>query len=93
TIFISHGEHKESLSRDTFFVENLNWFSLRPENNAELSVKLRHGAKEHLCTMKWRDEKTLEVALREKDPGIAEGQFAVFYDGDICLGGGVISDK
>lgn len=91
TIFISHGEHKEAQSRDMFIVENLNWFSLRPEDATELSVKLRHGPKEHSCTIRWRDEKTLEVSLKEKDPGIAEGQFAVFYDGETCLGGGTIS--
>lgn len=90
TIFISHAEHKEDQSRNQFFVENLNWFSSRPEDKAELSVKLRHGAKEHSCAIQWRDEKTLEVTLQEKDPGIAEGQFAVFYAGDICLGGGTI---
>lgn len=90
TIFISHAEHKEAQSRDRFFAENLNWFSLKPKDGASLSVKLRHGPKEHLCTVRWRDEKSLEVSLTEKDPGIAEGQFAVFYDGDVCLGGGTI---
>lgn len=90
TIFISHGEHKEASSRNTFTVENLNWFSVEPKDGAELSVKLRHGPEEHLCTIHWKNEQSLEVTLREKDPGIAEGQFAVFYEGDVCLGGGTI---
>ena len=32
----------------------------------------------------------LEVELAEPDAGIASGQHAVFYDGDTCLGGGVM---
>jgi len=92
TIFISHGEHKEAISRDHFLVTDLNWFSHKPETGAGLSVKLRHGSKEHLCAVEWQDEETLEVSLKEKDPGIAPGQFAVFYDGDICLGGGAIKE-
>jgi tRNA-specific 2-thiouridylase len=69
---------------------NPNWFNEKPEDGAELSVKLRHGPKEYPCQVQWFDDKTLEVILKEKDPGIAAGQFAVFYSGDYCLGGGVI---
>ena len=37
------------------------------------------------------DEGIGKVKLEKLDQGIAPGQFAVFYDGDVCLGGGVIS--
>lgn len=90
TIYISHAEHKEEQARERFLVRDLNWFNEKPEGGAQLSVKLRHGPKEHHCMVEWHDENTLGVTLEEKDPGIAEGQFAVFYDGEYCLGGGVI---
>ena len=32
------------------------------------------------------------VELASRDKGLAEGQFAAFYDGDVCLGSGVIAD-
>lgn len=89
-VYISHGEHKGEQARDQFLVGNLNWFNEKPEGGADLSVKLRHGPKEYACRVKWHDEKTLEVLLKEKDPGVAVGQFAVFYAGEYCLGGGVI---
>ena len=34
----------------------------------------------------------LEVKMDEPDRGVAAGQFAVFYDGDVCLGGGMIAE-
>lgn len=34
--------------------------------------------------------KTFRIKLAQKDQGVTPGQFAVFYDGFACLGGGVI---
>ncbi len=90
TVSISHAEHRAKRARDTFAVHQLNWFGEKPEDGAELSVKLRHGPKEYLAQVQWQDEKTLEVRLEEKDFGIASGQYAVFYKDTYCLGGGII---
>ena len=90
TVFISHAEHRAERARDSFVVRGLNWFDEQPEDGAALSVKLRHGPKEYSCQVQWRDEKILEVFLGEKDPGLAAGQYVVFYRGEYCLGGGVI---
>lgn len=90
TVVISHAEHRAELARDAFTVTNLNWFNEQPEDGMGLLVKLRHGPKAYECQVQWRDEKTLEVVLNTSDPGVAAGQYAVFYHGDYCLGGGII---
>ncbi|MFA9262582.1 MAG: tRNA 2-thiouridine(34) synthase MnmA [Undibacterium sp.] len=91
TVFISHAEHRTEQSRSNFSVTDLNWFNEKPEDGAKVSVKLRHGPKEYRCQVQWQDEKTLEVFLEsESDAGIAAGQYAVFYEGEYCLGGGII---
>jgi tRNA-specific 2-thiouridylase len=61
----------------------------RPEKT-DLQVKLRHGAAFHACTLTWEDDRCL-VKLATRDQGIAPGQFAVFYDGEYCLGAGIIA--
>ena len=89
-VFISHGAHHELLARDTFEAGEVNWIAgTRPEKTA-LSVKIRHGAKRYEAVVEYLTDKNVKVRLKEKDLGVAEGQFAVFYDDDICLGGGVI---
>lgn len=89
-VYIGQKVVKEAQATDHFLVTRLNWFNEKPEDGTQLSVKLRHGPKEYVCKVQWYDEQTLEVFLSEKDPGIAAGQYAVFYSGVYCLGGGVI---
>jgi tRNA-5-taurinomethyluridine 2-sulfurtransferase len=93
-VFLSHGDNYQEAARDTFVVTNLNWISgSAPEKN-ELQVKIRHGEKIYQATLSWicqsDDDTQVEVKIHGKDQGIASGQFAVFYDGEFCLGGGVI---
>src|SRR3989344_3095729 len=90
-VFISHGERHEELARDSFIVSGLNWIAGAAPEKTKLSVKIRHGAKLYPATVEFLENDKLKVSLKEKDQGIASGQFAVFYDGEYCLGGGVIS--
>jgi len=52
---------------------------------------LRHGAQRYECTLTWNSDSSAVVQLSDRDQGIAPGQYAVFYDGDICLGSGIIA--
>ena len=58
-------------------------------NNIMLEVKLRHGPNRHACQIVQSGDQ-IQVILADNDQGIAPGQFAVFYSGQQCLGGGVI---
>ena len=89
-VFISHGVHHELLARDRFEVGMVNWIGGRTPEKKELLIKIRHGEKMYPATLEYVTGKKVKVTLKEKDPGVAEGQFAVFYDGAVCLGGGVI---
>lgn len=89
-IFISHGEHFELLARDTFMIGKMHWITGEASSKRELLVKIRHGEKMYPATIECLEGERVQVTLKEKDPGVAEGQFAVLYDGEVCLGGGVI---
>lgn len=92
-VFVSNEWRSEEMARDSFIVSGLNWISGTEPKKKNLSVKLRHGPKEYPCEVKLLDDGDLSVKLDGFDRGIAPGQFAVFYDGDICLGGGVILEE
>ena len=83
-------ENKIELECNQFNVGKLNWIIGKKPSKKDLKVKIRHGAHLYNCTIDWIDQETLKIKLEKSDKGIAPGQFAVFYDGDFCLGGGVI---
>ena len=83
-------ENKIELERNQFNVGKLNWIIGKKPSKKDLKVKIRHGAHLYDCTIHWIDKEILKIKLEKSDKGIAPGQFAVFYDGDFCLGGGVI---
>ena len=62
--------------------------------SSNLFVKVRHGENRYGCTLLFsEDGNSGRVVIERDDQGLAAGQFAVFYDGDVCLGCGVISAK
>jgi len=90
-VFVSRDYYAQDKSRDTFEVGNCNWFAKITPNKKKLQVKIRHGKTIYDCMFTPQDNVTARVILSERDQGIAPGQFAVFYDGEHCLGAGVIT--
>ena len=91
-VYISRNYYAVDKKRNYFSVVNCNWFAKQRPRKNSLHVKVRHGAHRHACTVRFDISGNVEVVLAERDQGIAAGQFAVFYDDNVCLGGGTISE-
>jgi len=87
-IYVAHADELLDTSRDEYEVEKLHWIG-EPPVKRELQVKVRHGRSLFDAEVDVSDERA-RVRLDRKEPGIAPGQFTVFYDGDVCLGGATI---
>lgn len=88
TVFISNTYEQVDDERKNFEVGNFHWVDAGPQSE-KLLVKVRHRTKPKACTLSISNEGG-SVTLATKDQGIAAGQHAVFYDGETCLGSGVI---
>lgn len=58
-----------------------------------VQVQIRHGPTTEACTVKDLDGGSTLVFSVGKSQKLAAGQYAAIYDGDECLGAGVISEK
>lgn len=90
-VYISRNYYSPEKERDTFEVEQCNWFIDVPQTARSLQVKMRHGAQRYVCTVTPKNDGRMLIKLHERDQGIAPGQFAVFYDDIRCVGSGVIA--
>lgn len=88
-VYISH-ENTAERARDQFSAGKFNWINGAPAEGKEYLVKIRHGVNFYKCNIVYRGNDEAAITLNKSDRGIAPGQFAVFYDDDVCLGGGVI---
>ena len=83
-------EAPERAGRRDLVADQINWINGAPASE-RLEVKLRHGPALHPCRVEMLGTDSARVELDAPDPGIAPGHHAVFYDGEICLGGGIIA--
>lgn len=91
-IYVSHNPIGEDIPKDNFYAREVNWISGRPASNRklELKTKIRHGAFMYDSELDLITPNRAHVKLSKPDQGISEGQYSIFYDGQYCLGGGII---
>lgn len=79
------------LGKDRLVAERVNWtLDEPPPAGARIQCKIRYKARAVDCTVFALPDDRVEVRFDEPLRDIAPGQSAVFYDGEHCLGGGVI---
>jgi len=82
---------ESALRRETFKVTGVHWNAGRPPRTARVSVKIRHAHPEAEALLRFLSPDSAEVTLAAPARAVAPGQAAVFYRGDLLLGGGWIA--
>jgi tRNA-specific 2-thiouridylase len=82
----------DELWRESFFAREVNWVSIAaPEAPVAVTVKIRNKHQAAPATLHPTGEPgRVEVVFAAPQRAVTPGQAAVFYDGDLVLGGGWI---
>jgi tRNA-specific 2-thiouridylase len=67
-----------------------NWLVQPSEMEFASQIKVRYRQPDQPCRASLRGDGAIEVRFEQPQRAVTPGQFAVLYDGDRCLGGGVI---
>ncbi|WP_028235441.1 tRNA 2-thiouridine(34) synthase MnmA [Pseudobutyrivibrio sp. MD2005] len=84
------GKNEDLFSTEAL-VENINWIDQADDREEfDCSAKVRYRMSDKPCHVTRLDKTTAKVTFYEPQRAITPGQAAVFYDGDVVLGGGTI---
>ena len=92
-LYVVQGDDSEWLYHDRVFVKDVNWVGKeKPTIWTKFGAKFRYRQPDVDVLVRFVNDTELEVKCFEKVRAITPGQMAVFYDGDVCLGGGTIEE-
>ena len=80
----------DELGQKEMGVNKINWIGILPKTTFRAQVKIRYGANEAWAEIAPTSATQAQITFESPQRGISPGQAAVFYDGEICLGGGII---
>ena len=91
-LIVAQGEH-ELLFSERLEASDASWIGVAPpglDAGLRCKAKVRYRQTDQDCIVRDLGEGRLDVRFDERQRAIAPGQFVVFYDESLCLGGAVI---
>lgn len=90
TLIVAQGNNHPALYRKQLVASEIFWINGEPpEAPFRCSAKIRYRQADQSCLLR-KDDAGYSVIFDTSQRAITPGQSVVFYDGDVCLGGGVI---
>ncbi len=90
-VVLAQGQDHPGLYADELKATDLNWLGKTPEGTFKCKAKVRYRQSEQPCTVVLEGD-LARVIFDEPQRAMTPRQSVVFYDGELCLGGGIIQE-
>jgi tRNA-specific 2-thiouridylase len=91
TLYVVQGHDHPWLLSHHVNVDDLSWVAGQPPSPGTLAAKTRYRQADAPCDLHYPAPQTLALHFPDAQWAVTPGQSAVLYQGDVCLGGGVIA--
>lgn len=92
-LYVAQGTDHQALYTDTLFASQVHWINDAPSLPLVCKAKTRYRQQDQVCEVVLSGAHNLTVNFQEPQRAITPGQYVVFYQDDICLGGAVIDNS
>ena len=90
-LIVAQGKNHPALFRPTLTARDLHWISGKaPTAPFSCHARIRYRQSDQTCEIVELQKDTADVSFSSAQRAVTPGQAIVFYDDDICLGGGTI---
>jgi tRNA-specific 2-thiouridylase len=91
TLYIVQGHDHPWLLSTSLTADQVSWVGGQAPAIEQLSAKTRYRQADVECEHRSLDTHSFALSFQSPQWAVTPGQSAVLYDGDVCLGGGIIS--
>ena len=93
-LYVEQGEDHPALFSAGLVASQLHWVSRQaPSVPQTCAAKVRYRQNDQACTLTGCEGDCVQVRFVAPQRAVTPGQSVVFYDGQVCLGGGVIDRR
>lgn len=91
-LYVVEGPDHPALFGTVLYARDLHWLTgAAPRLPHQCTAKIRYRAADTPCRLQVGPDGTIRVSFEQAQRAITPGQSVVFYDDDVCLGGGIIA--
>lgn len=91
TVYVTTDLNDSHLWKHRLHLHSVHWINaLAPPAAGRYTIRVRHRAQLVPAEMIY-DSETIVLTMEQPERAVAAGQSVVIYDGDICLGGGIVA--